>query len=273
MKQSLFIPPEVARHLPAGDPFAAMMRLSGQAFRDVPGRKTMRVAIGEKNYFIKQHFGVGWREIFKNLVTGKKPVLGAMTEVAAIQKLNQIGLLTTPLVAYGERGLNPAHRQSFVMTEDLGDIVSLETLVSTWALTPPDTTFKTRVIVQLAQLASALHRAGLCHRDFYLCHVVLQQADIQQGRLNLYLIDLHRVLQNEPPTGRNVMKDMAALFFSAKANGLDEAALSLFKAHYLPQSAAFWQQVEQRATRLLDKFNSARFQARLKRDEDRLHKG
>src|SRR5690606_41125279 len=49
------------------DPFDSIMQLHGEVFRDVPGRKTIRVRIGGKCYFVKQHFGVGWREIFKNL--------------------------------------------------------------------------------------------------------------------------------------------------------------------------------------------------------------
>ncbi len=95
------------------------MELEGKAFRDVPGRKTSQVELLGKPYFIKQHFGVGWAEIFKNIVSLKKPILGAMTEVEAIQKVTSLGIATTPLVAYGQRGCNPANLQSFVFTEDL----------------------------------------------------------------------------------------------------------------------------------------------------------
>ena len=119
-KQVLYMPEAISTHL-AGDVFEAMMRLRGKAFRNVPGRKTMRVELGGKSYFIKQHFGVGWREIFKNLLSLKLPILGAMTEVRAIQKLSEIGISTTPLVAYGQRGYIAATMQSFVLTEDLGD--------------------------------------------------------------------------------------------------------------------------------------------------------
>jgi hypothetical protein len=54
LKQTLLVPSDIAAHL-KGDVFAAMMGLSGKAFRDVPGRKTMQVEIGGKYYFIKQH--------------------------------------------------------------------------------------------------------------------------------------------------------------------------------------------------------------------------
>ena len=106
--------------------FTHIMQMHGKAYRDVGVRKTIQVNIDGKSYFIKQHFGVGWREIAKNLLSFKVPVLGAMTEVKAIQMLDAIGIATTPLVAYGQRGRNPAHLQSFVITADLGDIISLD---------------------------------------------------------------------------------------------------------------------------------------------------
>ncbi|MEO1946267.1 MAG: lipopolysaccharide kinase InaA family protein, partial [Methylophilaceae bacterium] len=95
------------------DAFVKAMTLRGKPFRDVPGRKTSQVELLGKSYFIKQHFGVGWGEIVKNIISLKKPILGAMTEVYAIQKVTSLGIATTPVVAYGQRGCNPANTQSF----------------------------------------------------------------------------------------------------------------------------------------------------------------
>ena len=36
--------------------FEQAMQLQGKIFRDVPGRKTMQIALGSKSYFIKQHW-------------------------------------------------------------------------------------------------------------------------------------------------------------------------------------------------------------------------
>ena len=252
----------------SSDTFAKTMQLQGKAFRDVPGRKTMQCALAGKSYFIKQHFGVGWGEIFKNLFSFKKPILGAMTEVVAIQKLDEIGIATTPLVAYGQRGCNPASMQSFVMTEDLGDIVTVEDLCADWQ--EKSAQFKQDLIQAMAQLAAKLHGAGLCHRDFYLCHFVLKKVELAQGHLNLYLIDLHRMLQGQPSNGSAVMKDIAGFYFSAKQYGLSAEDLAQFKQHYLPQSEQFWQQVEARSEALLAKFNSAKFQAKIATDRAKL---
>ena len=50
-------------------PCAAARELSGEVFRDVADRRTLRVEIGRRGYFAKLHFGVGWAEILKNLLT------------------------------------------------------------------------------------------------------------------------------------------------------------------------------------------------------------
>lgn len=267
MKTILHVPVSVRSWLRGKDTFNAVMRLQGKAFRDVKGRKTIQVVLGEHSYFVKQHFGVGWAEIFKNLLSLKAPILGAMTEVKAIQALYQLGIPTTPLVAYGQRGSNPATLQSFVMTEDLGDIVSLEELCADWLAKPPDVAFKQQLIVAVAELAAKLHQAGLCHRDFYLCHFVLKRAELDAGHIRLYLIDLHRMLQQQPADGTAVMKDIAGLYFSAMECGLSADDITLFKQHYLQQTDAFWQLVCARAQQLYAKFNSDKFQKRLAQEK------
>lgn len=245
------------------DPFDSIMQLHGEVFRDVPGRKTIRVRIGGKFYFVKQHFGVGWREIFKNLLSAKWPVLTAETEWQAIRKLGEIGIPTTPAVAYGVRGLNPATLQSFLMTEDLGDIVSLETLCADWKNSPPDPAFKRKLLIKVAELARKLHDGGMNHRDFYICHICLDNAKLTQGEIYLYLIDLHRVGIRPQIRPIDRMKDMAALYFSAMEAGLGKRDYLRFLKHYRRQSlkntlldeAGFWRQVASRADKLYLKFH------------------
>lgn len=262
-KDTIFIPDVIKKSLVKGEAFDAIMQMQGKAFRDVTGRKTIQVNLGGESYFIKQHFGVGWREIFKSFFSFKKPILGALTEVKAIQKLMDIGIATTPLVGYGVKGFNPATQQSFIITRDLGDIVSLEDLCANWQHNPPDTEFKRKLIIALAQLAARLHGAGLCHRDFYLCHFVLKKAQLAQGAMDLILIDLHRMLMAQPTDGSAVMKDIAGLFFSARDCGFTAEDWVLFRQYYLPQTADFWSKVEVRANQLYSKFHSDKFQKRL----------
>jgi len=263
MMPNTMIPQAIVQHQIGEDAFNWLMAIQGKVFRDVKGRKTQQVKIGEQSYFIKQHVGVGWGEIIKSLLAFKRPVVSALTEVNAIKSLTAIGIPTTPLVAYGVRGNNPATLQSFVLTEDLGEIITLEDLCANWQIDPPSSAFRAMLTVKLAELSAQLHGAGLCHRDYYLCHFVIKKAEFERGEFTLILIDLHRMLAHQASDGGSVMKDIAALMFSAKDCGFDDADWSLFKEHYLPQNAQFWLKVEARAAKLYEKFHSQKFQKRL----------
>jgi len=264
-EKTLAVPDAIQQSLGKGDAFDVLMQLQGKAFRDVKGRKTIQVQLNGNSYFIKQHFGVGWGEIFKNLLSFKRPILGALTEVQAIEKLDALGIATTPLVAYGQRGSNPAHLQSFVLTQDLGDITSLEDLCAGWKITPPDAAFKRRLIMQVATIAKKLHDHGVNHRDFYICHFCLDNSALPD--IKLYLIDLHRVLIHAAPSFSANVKDIAALYFSSMDIGLTPRDYLRFKRHYRKQDAGFWQQVETRAQKLYAKFNSTKFQDRLAKEK------
>jgi len=259
--------PAHLRKLFGQDAFSEVMRLQGRVYRDVRGRRTLQVELNGQSYFVKQHFGVGWREIFKNLFSFKMPIIGAMTEVHAIQQLAALDIATTPLVAYGVKGNNPATQQSFVLTQDLGDIISLEDLCAGWPSNPPVADFKRTVIIAMAQIATRMHGAGLCHRDFYLCHLVMRQSELAQGKVRLIVIDLHRMLSHQPSGGASVMKDIAGLMFSSMDCGFDAQDWALFKQHYLPQSPEFWARAHARAQSLYAKFHSKKFQQRLAQEK------
>lgn len=271
----LDLPAFIRRHLNAvadPDAFAKVMLLQGQVYRNVTGRRTVQVQFGDESYFVKQHFGVGWREIFKSFLSFKMPILGALTEVSAIKKLNEINIDTTPLVGYGVRGCNPATQQSFIITKDLGDIISLEDLCAAWASNPPDPHFKRRLIIAVAELSRKLHQSGLNHRDYYLCHLCLDAQALQQNQIKLYLIDLHRMQIYTQPAMKAVMKDIAGLYFSSMDAGLTTRDYLRFMRYYAADfsevGAGFWQSVTARADRLYAKFHSAKFQKRLQQEHD-----
>ena len=113
--------------------------IRGEVYREPAGagRRTLRFELGGVGYFLKLHWGVGWREIFKNLFSLRLPVLGARNEWLAIKRLDQLGVETMQLAGFGEEGWNPARRRSFVITRELGDTVSLEDYCLDWAARPP----------------------------------------------------------------------------------------------------------------------------------------
>jgi heptose I phosphotransferase len=262
IKPQLWLAEGIAEELPAGDVFEAAMTLQGEIFRDMPGRKTMRVALGSHAYFIKQHFGVGWAEILKNLISGKMPILGAETEWLAIHRLHALGIATMTAVGFGSRGLNPATRRSFLLTEDLGDIISLEDFCRDWAKTPPPLHLKRQLISAVAHIARTMHDNGLNHRDFYLCHFCLDTKRLAEGEIRIYLLDLHRMGMHPTISQSARMKDMAALYFSAMDCGLSLRDKLRFLRLYqnrplrmcFRQETAFWQQVSRRADVLYVKY-------------------
>ncbi|WP_082889192.1 lipopolysaccharide core heptose(I) kinase RfaP [Methylovorus sp. MM2] len=262
--QREFIAPEIKTALPEGDTFSKLMAMDGEVFRDMPGRKTIKVDLAGQSYFIKQHFGVGWGEIFKNLTTFRLPIIGAGTEWQAIQTFDSIGIPTTQGVAYGERGFNPATQKSFVVTRDLGDITSLEDIGFEWKKNPPPESFKRKLILEVAKIARALHDNGMNHRDFYICHFCLDNPKLNHGEIYLYLIDLHRVGIRDTIKPKDRMKDIAALYFSAMDIGLNTRDYLRFLRAYrqkplrdiFDDEKSFWHKVRARADKLYVKFHA-----------------
>jgi len=194
------------------DPFNEVERLAGRIYRALEGRRTLRTEVNGRGYFVKIHHGVGWRDIVKNCLTGKAPVLGAGNEWRALQRLHDAGVPTMRAVAFGERGCNPARRRSFIITGELAPTIDLEQYCQRWRDQPPK--HKHALIAQVATLTAAMHRAGVNHRDCYLCHFLLHQ-DGRENDLRLSLIDLHRAQTRNKVPRRWRNKDLAALYFSA----------------------------------------------------------
>ncbi len=203
------------------DPFVEVERLQGQVYRELEGRRTLRTEVDGRGYFVKIHRGIGWGEIVKNLSTAKLPVLGAGQEWRAIQRLHEAGVPTMTAVAYGERGNNPATQHSFIITEELAPTVSLEDFSADWSQNPPEPRLKWALIDEVARMTGDMHRAGVNHRDCYICHFLLHtDKQVTADHFRLSLIDLHRAQARSttPPRWRD--KDLAGLYFSALNIGL-----------------------------------------------------
>lgn len=212
--------------------FGEFMALEGRVVRSVPSRQTSQVLLDGQSFFIKKHLGVGWWEIFKNLLVGKRPIIDAHTERLAIQKLTQAGIKTTPLAAYGQRGSCPATRQSFLLTHDLGDILSIEDICLDCENHPPSVKLKRKLIREVALVTKRMHRAGIHHRDFYICHICFQQADLHAEQIPLIVIDLHRATAHSHLSVKAMIKDIAALYSSVMHVGLSKSDLMRFCSIY-----------------------------------------
>ncbi|MBN1932164.1 MAG: lipopolysaccharide core heptose(I) kinase RfaP [Desulfobacterales bacterium] len=244
------------------DPFKEVEKLDGEMFRIVKARKTLRFELNGKRYFAKIHRGVGWREIVKNLLQFKLPVLGAQNEWAALNKLKKLGVDTMTPVAYGLRGKNPARQHSFIITEELTDTESLEDFCCDWLNNPPPFALKKALVEKLSWVSRCMHIHGMNHRDYYICHFML---DISKGRENIdpenikvSLIDLHRARIRRKTPYRWMVKDVAGIYFSTMNIGLTKHDLFRFMKIYsnkplrqtLHEDFSFWYRVRKVAERL-----------------------
>ncbi len=215
------------------DAFAEVEKLDGQVYRELEGRRTLRTEVAGRGYFVKIHRGIGWGEIVKNLLTAKAPVLGAGQEWTAIRRLTEAGVPTMTAVAFGERGLNPAAQHSFIVTEELAPTVSLEDFSLDWRASAPAPRLKHALIRRVAEMVGAMHRAGVNHRDCYICHFLLHtDKAVSADDFRLSLIDLHRAQTRERVPRRWRDKDLAALYFSALDIGLTRRDLLRFLKDY-----------------------------------------
>ena len=215
------------------DAFAEVEKLDGQVYRELEGRRTLRTEVAGRGYFVKIHRGIGWGEIVKNLLTAKAPVLGAGLEWTAIRRLTEAGVPTMTAVAFGERGLNPAAQHSFIVTEELAPTVSLEDFSLDWRASAPAPRLKHALIRRVAEMVGAMHRAGVNHRDCYICHFLLHtDKAVSADDFRLSLIDLHRAQTRARVPRRWRDKDLAALYFSALDIGLTRRDLLRFLKDY-----------------------------------------
>lgn len=255
------------------DPFAEVRALDGDVFRDVPGRRTLRFRAFGRSWFLKHHTGIGRAAWWAERLKGRDPVTGADNEWRAIRALREAGIDTLEVAAFGQRGGDPARRESFLITADLEDVadeplLDLETLCAGWVQQAPAPRFKWTLIRSLADISRRMHGAGITHRDYYLCHFMMPVSQLPRTErlakeaappLRPVLIDLHRALLQPANLHRWVVKDLASLLFSARHAGLTSRDLWRFVQSYTGLSArqawsaapAQWRQVEQRAGAML----------------------
>ncbi len=245
--------------------FEELMAVEGETFREVKGRRTVKFERGGKRFFIKAHRGFRFSEFLKNLLSLKKPVLGARQEWLGIEALERAGVPTMKLAGKGFRGVFPGSAGSLIVTDSIEDSLSLEELLQRQdelGRAQRDR-LKRQLIPQLGELARRLHEGGINHRDFYICHFLTEDRDWAAWRrgdaIDLIVIDLHRVQLRKgatPPRWR--IKDLGALMYSAFGADITvQDAARFIRAYYggpgspwkkrLRQESRFWFRVAGRA--------------------------
>ncbi|MBN2645356.1 MAG: lipopolysaccharide core heptose(I) kinase RfaP [Desulfuromonadaceae bacterium] len=262
----MLILPEQWKELWRGsDPFEQVFALQGEEFRNMDGRRTLRFELLGRSYFVKMYRGLGWGRILRSLLSFRRPpVLSAYNEWLAIQVLSKLGVETMTIVGYGEEGRSPASRRSFLITEDLRSTESLEDFCRNWPQNPPPVRLKRALIRRLAEVSRLLHDHGINHRDYYLCHFLLDVAagreQVDADHFHLHLIDLHRVQFRKRVPRRWRIKDLASLYFSALEIGLTRRDCYRFMKEYQQQPLReivgdrLWSTIVEKAKKLQQRF-------------------
>ena len=265
MRPKLILDPIFANNFAEKDIFSHIFQLQGEIFRQHKNRKTFRFTINNESYFIKLHHGIGWRELCKHFFKGRFPVLSASTERRAISQLTQLNIPVPQVVGYGRRGWNPASLDSFIITKELVNTVSLEEYCKDWHTHPPAFKTKFALIKEVARIAQILHENNINHRDFYICHFLLDVSGNASAIQNpkLYLIDLHRTQLHHHFSQRWIVNDLSRLYFSIMDFGLTQRDILRFITYYskkplqesLHTNKILWKKISNHALRLYKKIN------------------
>ena len=241
------------------------LKIDVDLVRDFKNRKTGRFEIGGKGFYIKKHFECGIGAILDELFHLRKPHIGAGHEQTVLDTLHSIGIDSMKVAAFGQEGETLSRQRSFLITEELTHVESLEDICSQWPKEKPSASFKKALLNEIAGVARTLHENGINHRDFYICHFLLDVSnlsnDYQNQPLKLFLIDLHRAQQRSSVPFRWRVKDIGGIYFSAMDIGLTQRDLFRFMRLYTGQSLRqtlcedlrFWNAVRCRAVKIYRK--------------------
>ena len=241
------------------DPQTLLETMDGEVYRALEARRTFRFELNGEGFFAKVHGGVGWFEIFENLIRLRKPVLGARNEWEALNKLHELGIDTMTPVGFGECGYNPATQHSFLITEELTNMVTLEDFCANWKKKPPAFALRLALVKKLAEISRTIHDNGINHRDYYLCHFMMpNETSPNPAALKLYMIDLHRAQIRITTPTRWRIKDISGLYFSAMDAGVHRKDIFRFIQTYtglplreaLKQYESEWEAIDEKALKL-----------------------
>jgi heptose I phosphotransferase len=218
--------------------FDAVMSCSrGTTVKQVAGlRSTVRLALndtnGETGVYLKRYHRRGIRCLVASLA-GVAPRGTAMEEWNSVLAFHRCGIPTMIPLAAGARRTGPATCASFLITRELEGTERLDHYLAR-EMAPPlsrhQAAGKRQLIKQLALLVRRMHRCGFNHRDLYLCHLLVKKTAESDWRL--YIVDLHRVDRRQRVGARWLIKDLAALNYSADPQFITRTDRLRFVRHY-----------------------------------------
>ena len=232
----------------------------GNVLKRLPSRTITKVELpngGNKaTFFLKRHAGRPKPgEMLRTLLSGFSISWGRK-EWEVIEAFRKCGIPTLTPVAAGEK-VSLLRQESFLMTEELSGFLSLDRFLQE-SFTPPlqaeKIMEKSALIKEVAEIAKKMHSAGFNHRDFYCCHIFIRRSD--DGNRELRVLDLQRVDRRRWFRRHWIIKDIAALNYSALSQIITGSDRLRFLIHYMDgiekvrQNLSFIRQVISKTDRI-----------------------
>ena len=154
-------------------------------------------------------------------------------EYVNLLRLREIGVPSITPIAAGTRR-RALRCESFLLTDDLGPTKKLEDYVPEVfekPFSPAQAKRKKLLVEALANLTRQMHGGGVNHRDYYLCHIHILPGGEPWPRL--FVIDLNRADRRERVGRRWMVKDLAALNYSAPDGVFSRTDRLRFLKNYL----------------------------------------
>lgn len=198
---------------------------------------TLEPESSPKRFYLKKHHVRTRRSRLEACGTA------ARVEAQAVKRLNDDGIPTMQVAAYGEQLHSDGRLNSFLLTENLEGYLPLDDFLrerfTVRRLHVPkrrDAELMT-LLTQVADIAARFHNSGYNHRDLYCCHFFIKEIEAGQGsdeaKFDVRLIDLQRVQHRRHFRRRWIVKDLAQLAYSAPRDRIKCTQKLAFLRRYL----------------------------------------
>jgi len=248
--QRLFIGAHRLRHVPRWQQFVGARwenRIMDVAVTDrfhaKQGRSIGRWVLQSGNerlvVYLKRHYRLEWWRGLLALLRPHRDWSPALQEWVQLEEARAAGFPVPAALAGGEY-IGPWGRlRSFLAVEELDGMIPLHEAVPAAAAHLDPLSFqywKASLIKEMARLVRSLHQRGWFHKDLYLCHFYVAEADTRRipgwsGRV--HVIDLHRLGRHRWTTFWWQAKDLAQLLYSSDLAGTTRRDRLRFWIRYL----------------------------------------
>jgi heptose I phosphotransferase len=217
---------------------AVMRHAQGRLLRTLPDRENWRLEFSSRGrrqvLFLKKHRERWPLSCLRGWFARTPPATPGRIEAENVSALLRAGIESMRVVAFGEQ-VRGGLAESFFMTEELHGFTQLDHFLRRRFVPAAE---RTRFDHELAALADAVadvahrfHGAGFNHRDFYCCHLFIQE--LPDGCFAVRVIDLQRVERRHWLRSRWIVKDLAQLAYSAPRERVTRSLQMRFFKRYL----------------------------------------